>query len=886
MRWLTRLFRKSKLETQLDSELRFHVEQQIADNIAAGMNPAEARRRALAQFGGTEYIKEECREARGTHFLDTLFQDIRFAARMLRKSPGFTAVAILTLALGIGANTAIFSIVDSLLLRPLPVAQPSQLVVLAFQHKTGPQQNQLSYPDIQDIQNQGSDVFSSVFAYEIGLDSLEVSGKGERLLTGYVTGNFFTTLGLKPYLGRFVLPSEGQVPDADPILVLSYSYWQSRFGGDPGVLHEKVSINGHPFTIVGVAPPGFHGLHPLLDVQGYIPYGMLAVSGRDPGFMTNRARSSAFALARLRPGVTLKQAQAELGVISRRLSAQYPTVDDGVSFSVYPELLSRPDPQSSQQIVQVGTIFLGLALLVLLLACVNVANILLVRASARRREMAMRAALGAPRSRLISQMLTESILLAFLGGAAGVLLGVWASSAVAGINLNTAIPTYLNFGFDWRVFAFSLCTALFAGISVGIVPALRASRADINQVLHGGGRGIASGRQRLRSALVIAQVSGSLALLVIAALFTRSLGAVQKTDLGFDPHHVLNLSMDPNNLGYKDDQARALYRNILDRIRALPGVQSASIAFAVPFGYVSSNATLDIDGYQSPKGQPVPQVANSAVSTDYFQTMRIPLLRGRDFTDADTKTSQPVAIVSEAMAKQFWPHQDPIGRKFKSSDAKNVQLQIIGISKDARFGSISGPIDPYFYIPVTQHAPPFATLQVRTAASPESMVSTVESQIASLAPGLPLFDVQTMDNALDTINGILLFQFGAVLAGVLGFLGLTLAVVGVYGVVSYSAGQRTHEIGIRMALGAQPGDVLKMVLRQGFVIVLAGVFVGLLLAFALARTVGNVLVGVTSTDPLTYVSVSLLLTAVALLACWIPARRAMRVDPMVALRYE
>ncbi|HVA16504.1 MAG TPA: ABC transporter permease, partial [Candidatus Dormibacteraeota bacterium] len=347
MTWLSRLFRRGKLETQLDSELRFHVERQIADNIAAGMSPAEARRRALAQFGGTEYIKEECREARGTHFVETLLQDLRYAFRMLRKSPGFTA-AILTLALGIGANTAIFSIVDSLLLRPLPVAQPSQLVVLAFRHKTGPLQNQLSYPDIQDIQKQGSDVFSSVLAYEIGFDSLEFNGKGERLLTGYVTGNFFTTLGLKPYLGRFVLPSEGQVPDADPILVLSYSYWQSRFGGDPGVLHEKVSINGHPFTIVGVGPPGFHGLHPLLDVQGYIPYGMLAVSGRDPGFMTNRARSSAFALARLRPGVTLKQAQAELGVISRRLSAQYPTVDDGVSFSVYPELLSRPDPQSSQ----------------------------------------------------------------------------------------------------------------------------------------------------------------------------------------------------------------------------------------------------------------------------------------------------------------------------------------------------------------------------------------------------------------------------------------------------------------------------------------------------------------------------------------------------------
>ncbi|HEV2289043.1 MAG TPA: ABC transporter permease [Candidatus Acidoferrales bacterium] len=892
--WLRTVLHRSRTEGDMDTELRFHIEARAEDLIRTGISREEALRRARMEFGGMDKAKEECREARGISIFESLLQDLRYGVRMLRKSPGFTAIAVLTLALGIGANTAIFSIVDSLLLRPLPVAQPGQLVVLAYQQKSGPLQNQMSYPNLQDIQNQGTNAFSGVVGSEIGLDSLAVNGKGERILTNYVTGNFFSMLGLKPALGRLILPSEGQVVDADPVLVLSYSYWQSRFGGDPSVVHEKVSINSHPFTIVGVAPQGFHGVQALLDVQGYIPYGMLAVSGRNPGFMTDRARNGGFAVARLRPGVSLKRANAELAVIGQRLSAQYPTVDDGIRFSAFPELRSRPDPESGSQIVQVGTIFLALTLLVLLLACVNVANILLVRASTRQHEMAMRAALGASRKRLISQLLTESVLLALLGGAAGILLGIWASGAVAGINLKSTIPVFLNFGFDWRVFAFSLCVALFAGVIVGIIPALRASRSDISQILREGGRGIASGKQRLRSALVIAQVSGSLALLVIAALFARSLGAVQKTDFGFDPNHVMNFSMDPHNLDYTDDQAVTFYKNLLDRVRAMPGVQSASVAFAVPFGYITTAGTLSVEGYQPPPNQPAPQVNESMISPSYFQTMHIPMLRGRDFNESDTKTSLRVAIVNEAMAKKFWPHEDPIGRKFQSSSettksasgAKEVPLEVVGIAKDARFINLTGPVDPYFFVPITQDVCPFGTLQVRTAVAPEPMVSAIEGVTDSLAPGLPLFDVQTMEEALDTLNGILLFQFGAVLAGVLGLLGMTLAIVGVYGVISYSASQRTHEIGIRMALGAQPGDILKMVLRQGIVIILAGVSIGLLLAFVVARALGDVFVGVSATDPPTYAGVSLLLMAVALTACWIPARRAMRVEPMVALRYE
>ncbi|MGC2163329.1 MAG: ABC transporter permease, partial [Silvibacterium sp.] len=885
-RRIAMLVRRQKFDREMDEEIRLHLELREREQAAKGFSVEEAHMNARKNFGNALALREASHDSWGWASLEHFMQDLRFALRMLRKSPGFTATAVLTLALGIGANTAIFSMVNSLLLRPLPVDQPDQLVVLAFQQKNGPVQQQISYPNVQDVQRQASRVFSDVFAYEVGLDALIIDNKGKRLLTNYVTGNYFTSLGLKPYLGRLILPTEGRVENADPVLVLSYAYWKSQFNGDRDVLNEKVSINGHPVTIVGVAPPGFHGLNTLLDAQGFLPYGMLAIGGREPGFMTNRGRTSAFALARLRSGMAVQQAQAELGVVSQRLSAQYPKDDDGIRFSAYPERLARPDPQSGRQMVRAGTIFLGLTLLVLLLACVNVANILMVRAAARRREMALRAALGAPRGRLVSQLLTESVLLALLGGAAGIVLGIWGGAAVAAVNLKTSIPIDLNFGFDWRVFLFAFGAALFTGVIVGIVPSVRASRADVNQVLREGGRGIAGGKQRLRNVLVMAQVGGSLALLVIAALFMRSLSAVQKVDLGFNHHNVLNLSMDPSNIGYNDAQALAFYKNLLDRVRALPGVQSASFSFAIPFGYVGSNNTVEVQGYQPPAGEPAPVVAINFVSTDYFRTMGIPIERGRAFTDADTAKSTKVAIVSEAMAKKFWPNGEALGRKFKSPGAGNVPLEIVGIARDARFASLSGPIDPYFYLPVTQDPPPFASLQVRTVASPESMTSVIEQQVAALAPGLPLFDVQTMEEALYTLNGLLLFQIGAALANILGLLGLTLAIVGVYGVVSYSAGQRTHEIGIRMALGAQRRDVLKMIFRQGIVIVMAGVVVGLLLAFALARALSGAFFGVSPSDPLTYVSVALLLSVVALLASYIPARRAMRVDPMVALRYE
>jgi macrolide transport system ATP-binding/permease protein len=819
--------------------------------------------------------------------METLLQDIRYGARMLMKNPGFMIVAVITLALGIGANTAIFSMVDAFLLRPLPVAEPAQITVLAFHQKQGNFLTQFSIADYRDIQNQTKEVFSDVFAYQFGLDGLSVDGKADRVLTNYVSGNYFSALGLKPALGRFILPSEGDVPGADPVMVLGYSYWQTRFGGDPGIVGRKVSVDGKPITIVGVAPKGFVGVYPILSVQGYLPMGMAIIAGNPSDFMTNRQIRNVPILARLRPGSSVQQAQAVLAVVSQRLAQEYPEAHKELNVVALPELRARPNPDPDNTVLVVGSLFLGLAVMVLLLACVNVANILLVRATVREREMAIRAALGAARIRLIRQLLTESVLLALLGGVAGVLLGYWGSSALSAINVQTDLPVHFDFGFDWRVFGFATAAALLTGIIVGIVPAVRASRGNLSAILHEGGRGVVGGKNRLRSTLVVVQVAGSLMLLIIAGLFTRSLAQAQRTDLGFKPDHVLNLIMDPNEIGYNQAQTRDFYKNLLLRVRALPGVVSASTANTTPMGYYNNFDSLTIEGYQPPPGQPAPASSYNTVSTDYFQTMGISLLRGRAFTEADDENSQYVAIVSEAMAKQYWADREPMGRQFKISTDPAHSLVVIGVAKDIRFNGLTGPFNPMFYAPYLQHqiSNSLQTLQLRTAGAPEMMIPETEHVIESLAPQLPIFDVQSMSQALNTLNGLLFYKIGAVLAALLGMLGLVLAIVGVYGVVSYVATQKTHEIGVRMALGAQPGDILKMVFREGLLIVGIGLVLGIAGAAAAGQVVGSFLT-VSARDPATYAIVTTILMLVALSACFIPARRAMRVDPMVALRYE
>jgi predicted permease len=821
--------------------------------------------------------------------MGSLWQDLWYGMRMLRKNPGFTAIAILTLALGIGANTAIFSIVDWVLLRPLPISHPERITFLTSQQK-GRNSNGFSFPDFNDIQKQTTASFSDVAAFDIGQDGLTANGKTQPIFIGYVSGNFFQMIGIHPLLGRFLLPTEGAVAGADPVLVLSYSTWTTRFGSDPSVVGKSAAVNGSHVTIVGVAPKGFQGPSAGLDFQGYLPIGMQTQTlegGRPADFMTNREVRSMLVLARLKDGVSIGHAGSELKVVSQRLAQEYPRTNEGKGFYVWRLTPAGPntDPNSSP-IPTLAMLFLGLAFLVLVLACLNVANMLLVRAAARGREMAVRAALGAARSRLIRQLLAESLLLASLGCVAGIGVGLAASRAMSSINLETSFPFVLDFHFDWRVFAFGFGIALMTGILAGIVPALRASRTDLSTMLHDGERSMTRRRQRMRSALVATQVAGSLALLVVAGLFTRSLGSVHFADLGFDPQHVMNFTMDPHEIGYSEAQSREFYQQVLARMSALPGVQFASLAATNPMSEVELGGPIEIEGHASPSGQPPASAGNNLVSPDYFDVMRIPLLRGRAFTDGDKQNTQHVAIINETMAKRYWPNEDPIGRRFTMLEGSKDLIEVVGVAKNSKTsGLVDGP-EAFFYAPFSQHFSTLAVLQIRAVGPAESIAQDAARAIESIEPTMPVYEVQTMQQALHGTNGLFLFEAGAVLAAALGILGLILATVGVYGVVSYTAAQRTREIGIRMALGAQPGEVLRMVCGQGMIIIGAGLAIGLAAALAIGRVVGSFLIGIGGSDPLTYVSVTVTLALIGIAACYLPARRAAMLDPTVALRHE
>jgi predicted permease len=818
----------------------------------------------------------------------TLWQDVRYALRMLAKSPMLTVIVILTLALGIGANTAIFGIVNGFLLRPLPVKSPEQVMVLA-----GKLQGDtlgiftFSYPQLVDFRKQ-ADSFSDLFASRVELGGLSFAGKGNQFLYNRVTGNYFSALGVQPALGRLFLPAEGEeAGGSDPYIVLGYSYWQKRFGGDPGIVGKQALIDGQEATIIGVAPKGFQGTNFALDIDGYLPMNLM--SAQDAATVwSDRTSRSWVVMGRLKPGVSLRQAQSSVNVVAERLAEQYPATDKGVTVRVIPERLARPQPFANNIVPFIVGVFLALAALVLLLACMNVANILLVRATMRQREMAIRAAMGASRGRLIRQLLTESIVLALFGGVGGLVLGVWASGSIASLLPESKFPVHLDFSFDWRVFAYSLAAALLTGTLVGLWPALRAGRADVNGVLHGGGRSDTAGvsRHRLRSVLVVAQVGGSLVLLIVAGLFVRSLMRAQRAYMGFDPDHVLNVTLNPKEVGYDDARTKNFYRDLETRVRALPGVQSASLAFSVPMGPVNDGDAIYIEGHTLAPGQQPPVVIYNHIDAPYFDTMRVPLLRGRAFRETDDEKSPLVAIVNQTMAHQFWPNEDPIGKRFSLKSATGPLVEIVGLAGDGKYVFIGWDKQPYFFVPLAQNYVPYRTLQVRSAVPPETLITQVQNEVRALDPNMPISDVETMRHSLSGGNGFFIFKVGAILAVAMGLLGLILAVVGVYGVVSFAASQRTHEIGIRMALGAGKRDILRLVLRQGLALVIGGMMLGVLLAWALTRSMATLLIGVSPTDALTFLTATLLLGGIGLWACYAPARRAMNLDPMVALRYE
>jgi putative ABC transport system permease protein len=884
MRWYQRFFRRGLAEKHLDAELRFHLEQQIADYIAAGMKPDEARRRARLEFGGLDKVKEECRDVGAAHFLETLIQDLRYGLRMMVKNPGFTAVAVVTLALGIGLNTAIFSMANALVFRPLPVQHPEQIYTLSAEGKG----NEFSYQDFQEIRNQTSALFSDLAGVQwFSVTGVSVKGKSERMWTDFVTGNFFNMMGVRPALGRLVLPTEGRIAGADPVLVLGYSFWKAHFGGDPNVVGKKATVNGRPVTIVGVAPKEFHSISPFLDTQGYMPLGMAVVDSQTKSdFLNDRQKKSLVLIARLKPGVTEDKIRSVLDVVGKRLAAEYPKADGWRTLNAFPLPPTGPTSQPDPTLAVLSALFLTLASTVLILACVNVTNVLLARASVRRSEIAIRAALGATRGRLIWHLLTESSLLALFGCTGGIVLGYAGSRALSSLPLHMDMPIVLDFHFDWRVFVYALAAALLAGALAGITPALQTTGGNLNEPLHESRRTTTARSHRFRKGLVISQMGGSLMLLIVAGLFVRSLLKVQRSDLGFDPQHVLNITVDPRLAGYSQTQAYEFAERVLDRVHALPGVHSASLAATVPMGTMSMGALLEVEGFGSSPGQRAPFAGYNAVSPGYFETMRIAVLLGRAIRETESQNSARIAVINQAMAERYWLGKDPIGKWFSLKVDPGRPLEVVGVVKNSMTENLSLPEGAYFYMALAQEPMFPVTLQVRTTGDPEPMAPGIIGLIKSLDPAVPLADVQTMTEALNTPNGLFLFKLGAGLAAAMGILGVILAVVGVYGVVSYFATLRTHEIGVRLALGALPREILGMVLRQGMFIIALGGVVGILAAFAIARLVGDFLVGITATDPLTYASVGLMLALVALAACYIPARRATKVDPMVALRYE
>ncbi|HEY2460319.1 MAG TPA: ABC transporter permease [Candidatus Acidoferrum sp.] len=817
------------------------------------------------------------------------WNDLRFALRAFGKHPAFAIIAIVTLGLGMAVNTTVFSVVNGFLLRPMPVPHPEQITVLALQQQGQTGLDNFSYPDFQDLRQQSASV-GELFAYNTTLVGLNADGKGDHCIVSRVTNNYFSAMGVNPEVGRFILSTEGLTPGADPIVVLGYSYWQKRFAGDRNIAGKHVEVNGHAATIVGVMPKGFYGAYSMIDMDAYVPLSANFSDEQSTSIQdvwTKREIRSLTVLARLKSGVTVPQAQTSLNVVAQRIAQQYPQTDQGITVRAFPERQARPQPDVDNSLALASATFILLAGLVLLVACFNIANVLLVRATVRQREMAIRAAMGAGRARLVRQYLTESLLLAVLGGGAGLTVASWVAGLLSTMSWGTSLPIKFNFYPDGRVYLFALLAVLLTGFIVGVIPALRVGRTDVSLVLHEGGRGSSDGGRRrfVRNSLVVAQVAGSLVLLIVAGLFVRSLNKAQSIYLGFNPDHVLNLSLDVDSLGYKEARGREFFRDLDARIRKLPGVISQAEAFTVPLGYVSAVDTVNVPEHPVEPGKQPPGVGENFVSPEYFDTLNISLLRGRVFSEADTEKSPQVAVISQAMAAKFWPTEDALGRHFTIKN-ENKPIEVIGIVQDGKYRDITEQPQPYIYLPLAQSYVPMRVLYVRTSVPPESLALSVQEQIRELAPGLPVTEVQTMSKSLQGANGFFFYRFGAQLTAVMGLLGLILAIVGIYSVGSYVAAQRTQEIGIRMALGAAPPDILKMILRQGLGVIAIGLVLGLAIAFAGTRVLAGMFVGIKPTDPVTFVAVVAVLSAIALIASWIPARRATRVDPLVALRYE
>jgi len=873
-------------------ELEGHLQMHTEDNIRKGMSATEARRVALMKLGGIEQTKEIYHDRQTLPVLEVFMQDLRYGLRMLRKNPGFTAVAVLSLALGIGANTTIFTVVNAILLNALPVRDLPRLVEMdTVDTKTLLTQARfekigMSFPNFQDYRRDNQ-VFSDLAAF-MPIAVTWSGGAEPRQLQGeLVSANYFDVLGIRPARGRFFMPDEDTKTNGNDVAVLSYALWANKLGSDPGIVGKPLIFNARPYTIIGIAPRGFRGTITFFSAeQVWIPTSMKdqLLGGKAKDFFNERRFLGVGTFGRLKPGLETSAAEASLKTMATHLEAEFPKDNSGRSVALSPLADAAVGVNDHKRIALASAMMMGVVGLVLMIACVNLANLLLAQGARRQKEISLRAALGAGRTRIVRQMLTESMLLSLAGGAVGLAIAYAGRSILWSFRPSFIADSGIDLALDSHVLLFTLGVAILTGFIFGLAPAIKASRPDLMETLNAGGRGGTVGWRRdpLRSLLVIGEMALALITLVGAGLFLHSMQNAQKTELGFESKNLLAMNFDLGALHYEEGRGQQFYRAAIEKVKNSPGVASVSIASNAPIngGFLR---TVFPEGRDQASGYRGTLTLVDDVTPDYFETLRIPVTRGRSFNDGDRKETATVAIVSEAMAKQHWPNEDGIGKRFHFIGDMTLR-EIVGVAANSVVNEVGEEPQPIVFLPMAQDYVPAATLHVRTTGNPENVVGTARVALQSLDPNLAITNVFTIEQILS--QALWAPKMGGLLLALFGALALMLSAVGVYGVLSYSVNQQTREIGLRMALGAQRGDVMRLILGQGLRLTVLGLGLGILVALGLMRVLVSLLFDVRAYDPSTYTAVTLLLTGVAVLACYIPARRAMRVDPMVALRYD
>jgi predicted permease len=873
------LFRRGQIESDLDSELRDHLEQGIAENLRAGMTPEEAKFAAQRLIGSISLYKEECRDAWGTHLADSFIRDMRYALRMLRRTPLFTAAAIIALALGIGANTTVFTFLEDTLLRQLPVPNAQQLVSLNWGKAIG-----MSYPNYVDFRDRNS-VFSDLMACHLNAANLSIQARENFRIWGYeVSGNYFEGLGIKPALGRFFGPSEDTKPGANPVIVLSYREWQTHFGADPNVAGRLVKIDGYPFTVIGVAPRSFLGTELLIGADFWVPASMEAEIEQGYDWLHSRDNTNIFIVGRLKPGVSRAQAAANLDQIARQLAHAYPNlIAQNAKFQLTPPGLFGK--RFRQPVAAVGAVLAALAAAGLLLACINLAGMLLARAADRHHEIGVRLAIGASRFQLLRQFMTESLLLAVAGGFVGFLMADIGCRLINSLLPPTDLPIVAALRPDTTVLYFTAIVALGATVLFGLAPALQAARTDIIPSLKNEPVLTRFRKFSVRDVLIPGQIALSVMLVICSILVVRSLQRTLSLNLGFNPENAVSVSFDLRMRGYTQERIQSFHTALLTRVSALPGIQSAGITNFLPLGPGGSSGTISRADRPVPKSPERQFAMIYDVSPGYLRTAQTRLLSGRDIDADDRENSPPVAIVNEALAHLLFGNENPLGQYIRlGADPKDKGLKIIGVVETGKYISLNEDPRPALFRPIAQSGSAFTTVIARTHLPASKAISMLRKAILDLNPGLTLFDAGSLRDQLG-------FHFfpargAAVVLGAFGVIAMALAATGLFALMAYAVSRRTREIGIRMALGAQPVEVLSPIFGQTIVLCVIGFAIGTLVTLVAGKLLSAILYGVSPYDPITYITALLLMTAVAVAASWNPAHRAIHIDPATTLREQ